>query len=773
MIKLQKKKIIIFFLCAMLVLSMIPYAIYADGDTEEDTETTETTTESSEDNEGTNETGSETDGSTQIGIVESGELFPITATKKVAENSQLELYIDEKSGNIRIVNKKSGHEWLGAPPVDKMTLPNNKKFIDSPVHVTYTDGASISQTYTLKDTTTKHSITSIENGVRVEFKMEDIKLSFAVEYTLTEDGLEVVVPDDSVKEEGMVRLTSLEVLPFFHAIERKKDGAVFVPDGSGALMKSKEVHPQYFSGYSQPVYGPDHTFKSELGEVISEGYTREFAPKELIALPVYGIYQEGAGFLAIITDGEETAYINATPSGVRNIPFYRGGVQFTYRKQDVMFIGSSGKIPFFQSKVIEGDRKLEIKLLEGEDADYVGMAKAYRAYLEEDVLLEKHSNPSAPLHIELVGGILRDEVIGSTFIDMTTFEQAKKIIDEYVKKGVKSLKITFKGWSEDGLYGNRPEHFPVESKLGGKKDLEELSSFAKELGVDLFLDVNYVRPFHESNSISARKDAVRGVDREVLESPNYHVSSRISDNQELFYLLKPERSSEVSSNELSKFLDLGISGIHFSNLGDLLYSDQDPKYLTSREETKETWVKIMDKYKESIGKVTVDYGFGYTLGHVDEIINIPLDSSQFVYFDETVPFYQIAVHGLIPYTAQPSNLRNDANVELLRAIEYGANPSFELTYNSTDKLKRTMEDNLFSSDFNYWFDRSLEEYTEFQEIYNETGDQLIEDHQQLEPKVYQTTYENGAKVIVNYNSKAVTVNGLTINGQSYVLQKGE
>ena len=130
-------------------------------------------------------------------------------------------------------------------------------------------------------------------------------------------------------------------------------------------------------------------------------------------------------------------------------------------------------------------------------------------------------------------------------------------------------------------------------------------------------------------------------------------------------------------------------------------------------------------FKQSLGKVSVDYGFAYTLANVDTIHGIPTDSSHFVYLDETIPFYQIAIHGLIPYTGKPINLRDDGQIEWLRAIEYGAYPSFELTYKDTSQMKRTMEDRLFSSSYDYWFEKSLEEYEEFAYLYEQTAGQLI------------------------------------------------
>ncbi|MCR2823856.1 DUF5696 domain-containing protein [Lederbergia panacisoli] len=766
--KINRKNMFIFFICTMLIFSLFPQGIFAE-DAESET--------AAEANSEEQEAGS--DGETaeaappkEIVIVETGELYPITATKKVAENASFELYIDEANGNIRIVNKKSGKEWLGGPQVDKGILPNNKAFIDAPVHIEYTDGSSISQTYTLKDKENEVTTSTIENGIRVEFNIKEIKVNFALEYTLTDDGFEATIPDDSIKESGTVRLTSLEVLPFFHAADRKVDGEVFVPDGSGALMIVSEKHPQYFKGYSEPVYGPDPTFTMELGDVMAEGFTRGAAPKERIALPVFGIHQEQTGFLGIITNGEETANITATPSGIRNIPLYRAGAKFFYRKQDIMFIGSSGAIPLFQGQRITGDRIVKYILLEGEGSNYVGMAHAYRDYLLKEAGLQKQAEKETPLFLELVGGIMRDEIIGKTFIDMTTFKQAQSIIDDYADKGIKSLTITFKGWSKKGLYGNQPDHFPIERKLGGKKDLEELSNYAKKMGVGLNLDVNYVRPFEDSDGLTPRKDAVRGIDREVMMNPNYRVSSRLGHNGQLFYLLEPEKSSKYALQEASTYKDLGISGVHFSHVGNLLYTDLDKQNPSSREEMKETWIQTIDQFKKSVDHISVDYGFGYLLGSVNEIHQIPMDSSNFVYLDETVPFYQIVIHGLIPYTGKPSNLRDDERVEFLRAIEYGATPSFELTYKPTDHLKRTMEDRLFSSDYSYWFNRSVKEYEEIKKLKENIGGQLIANHERLAKKVYKTSYENGTEVIVNYNRKAKTVDGLTVEGENYTVIEG-
>jgi hypothetical protein len=585
--------------------------------------------------------------------------------------------------------------------------------------------------------------------------------------------LETTVPYDSIKETGTARLTSLEVLPAFNAGKETDQGALFVPDGSGALMVFRKNHPKYFSGYSEPVYGPDLAFKTESFNDIDPYWRQEKPPKESIALPVFGSYRNGTGFLGIITKGDKDAIINGIPAGIRSIALYRASAELVYRKSDVIFIGSSGQIPLFQGKKIAGDRQIRYVLLEDKEADYVGMAKAYREYLMKEKNLKPVKQDAMPLNVRLLGGLLRDEIIGTTFIEMTTFEQARSIIDQYAGMGVKNLELTFTGWSKDGLYGNQPDHFPVERQLGGAKGLKELASYAKEKGVSVYLQANYVRPFETSDGYSKRNDTIRGIDREVMESFNSFIASRYNNHDETFYFMKPERMLDKHiKNEVEDFADLGIAGVSLKYMGDTVYSDLDPASPASREQTADTWVSALDAFKEKVGKTSVDYGFAYTLGHVDRIDNAPMDSSHFVYTDQTVPFYQLVLHGLVTYTSKPTNLRDDSRIEFLRAVEYGALPSYELTYEPPSKLQRTMEDRLYSSSSSYWLKPSTEEYREFAKLYEQVGDQQIINHERISPQVYRTTYASGTQIIVNYGDAAQSVDGQTVKGLDYVVSGG-
>jgi hypothetical protein len=720
----------------------------------------------------TNAAASQTEATGSQSQAGAGEvsMYPVTAITKMLENGTYTLYLDEKTGNVRVTSQKSGTEWLGAPIVPRSTMPNNKKFMDSAVHLKYTEGADITSTYSLKDKETAVSIAAGSDYVTVSFAFELEKLYFDVVYRLTETGLEVTIPYSSIREEGKAKLISIEPLPFMNAAAESEEGAMLLPDGSGALLHFRPNHPAYLKGYSEMIYGPDPTFITQTHDMVSIGGMRANTPRQFAALPVFGMYRDGIGTLGIVTQGDYDARINGTPAGIRNIPLYRSSAEFIYRKNDVIFIGSSGQIPYYQGQKIKGDRSLSYVLLEKEQAGYVGMAAAYRSYLINERGIEAAADSSAPLSLTLLGGIKRDEILGSTFIRMTTFDQAQAIISELKERGIKKLEVTLDGWSKNGLYGEQPDHFPAASQLGGKSGLKKLADFAAQQDTPLYLRTNYVKPFGESGGFSKRKDAVRGMDREMLKLTSYYLATRWTNGNASFYLMKPEQAYRKHiAKELDTAAAIGAKGIQFQYMGELLYSDEDSNDYTSRAETAAVWIQALEDARQKTGRAAVDYGFGYTLGAVDRIDNAPLFSSGYIFTDEAVPFFQLALHGLVPYYAEPANLREDSATQFLKAVEYGALPSYELTHAPTSKLQRTLEDRLFSSEASQWLDTAVEEYNRLKPYYEAIAGKRMTSHRQLQAGVYLTEYENGVKAVVNYSDRDVEVEGMRVGSMDFAV----
>ena len=77
-----------------------------------------------------------------------------------------------------------------------------------------------------------------------------------------------------------------------------------------------------------------------------------------------------------------------------------------------------------------------------------------------------------------------------------------------------------------------------------------------------------------------------------------------------------------------------------------------------------------------------------------------MEDSGYFFTDETIPFYQMVVHGLIPYSGDPQNLFYDPQLQYLKMVEYGYMPYYQFTMNYSDDLKDTYYSDLFSSSYN-------------------------------------------------------------------------
>ena len=62
-------------------------------------------------------------------------------------------------------------------------------------------------------------------------------------------------------------------------------------------------------------------------------------------------------------------------------------------------------------------------------------------------------------------------------------------------------------------------------------------------------------------------------------------------------------------------------------------------------------------------------GNAYTFGYVSDIIDAPVEYSQFYIIDEQVPFYQMVIHGSIDYSGEALNLR-DADIDDALLLTY-------------------------------------------------------------------------------------------------------
>ncbi|ACT02873.1 DUF5696 domain-containing protein [Paenibacillus sp. JDR-2] len=590
-----------------------------------------------------------------------------------------------------------------------------------------------------------------------------------IKYTLDGNSLVAAVPVADIHYPEEYPVNSVSFLNFFGAGGTGDKGTMLVPDGSGALIRFNSGKTRYPS-YQQLVYGQDNTMAR----------TEDASREEAVRLPVFGIIRENGAFLGIIEQGESVATINADISGRLNSYNYVYPSFNVINKGQVTLDanGQQRSLPKFQENPMKSDFVVRYAFLSGEDASYQGMASYYKEYLVNHKALpvqEKAADgENIPFYLQLDGSITdKKHFMGIPYRaleTLTTFKEAKSIINQMKQLDIHNIKLKYAGWFNGGLDHKVPKSISVDGEIGGSQGLKDLASFAAGNGVALYPDVAFLtantgNDFNESKSASRtlRGDpaALYPADlalnrRDISKSPSYIVSPRLVDG-----------FVDSTLKGMNKF---NANGISVRDLADQLNSDYRKHNQIDRTESEEISRAAMAKLKDQKLQVMGNGGNAYALPYLSDLTNAPMGNSGFKLEDEQIPFYQMVIRGSMEYTGAPYNLSNYTNDKqyILKCLEFGSNVYFEWIYEPSYSVKDTDHNELYAVNYKLWMDKAAGMYQEVNKVLKNVKNEPITGHEKLQQGVYKTVYGNGLYVIVNYNRSQVTVEGKSIEAESYL-----
>ncbi|MBW7452740.1 DUF5696 domain-containing protein [Paenibacillus sepulcri] len=673
--------------------------------------------------------------------------------EKVGETDRLELMFRSSDSAIVVKDKKNGYKWESAVPLEDVETDGNELWTassQSVFHLTFTD-PSLPALETQETNSVieqpKMKAVSLENGISVHYDLPRLQISFDMSFQLKGNSLEVTVPGKSIKESRDNWVMAIAPLPFFGAASDHKEGYSIYPDGPGALSTFKTNHPNYLNPYHASVYGSD--------TISFNNYQRQ----QNALLPIFGLKVGNNAFLGMITDGAYDANILYSPSGYL-INLNRVSSELVYRREyeAVKKDGNLTKKP--EKNLIREDHTIRYVFFSGEEADYSHMASAYREYLvnEQGLTSKIRKEDPIPYGLDLLMGIKKHQILFDDFIASTTFPQAQEMMEDLKKRGVESISANLLGWTRKG-YLEYPSGSVPSGQLGGLSGLNKLSDYTKNNKFQLFLQDNYVDAWKGSGGFSTRSDVVVGAN-------HFAVTDRYS---EMFNLNAGKQNLKFQGDVLDPLSKLGITGINFDGIGYQDYYDFNKDYPLTREGTAMQWMEMMEKSSKKFGGAAAVGGNGYSILKASRLFDIPMEDSGYFFTDETIPFYQMVVHGLIPYSGYPQNLFYDPQLQFLKMVEYGYMPYYQLTKNFSEDLKDTYYSDLFSSSYNNWVDQSVQQYKEMNEKLQPTWSQSIQVHRKLQKDVYEVVYGDGTRVIVNYLPREIEIDGLRIPDKNYIV----
>lgn len=708
----------------------------------------------------------------------------------VCENEYLKLYADTETAQVAVFDKRNG-ETIYSNPVnaEEDTIANkvNLNFLKSQFILYYYNKEVTSGTMnSYADSVYKKQVKaeSIENGIRFVYQVGDIQtktsdgsdqihFTIPLEYRLDKDGLNVSIPAKGIEEYGNGSVYRIQLLRYFGAAHDSEEGYMVVPNGSGSLIYFNNGKTTA-ANYSQYVYSIDP---------LAANYTTLENTSE-VTLPIFGICRKDSSVLVSIEDGAGIAQITAGVSGAYNNYNYVYP-SFTLRVADnlQMFGDSSSDVFVLEPELYDVNMTVRYTFLTKENKGYSGLANYYRQRLiSEGKLADRTDGGDIPFYMDVIGGVKEtSHLLGVQYLrtfSMTTFDEAGKMSEELAEAGITNQVMNYQGWMNGGFYHDAADNIKVMSKLGGKKDLEKLNTTVAENGGRLYTDVAFQNVtfaddgFNYSAESSRYYGAGYVANFGLVNPTTLRATAGLGYKENRYDLISPKFLPRYVEKFAEKFEKMDVDGISLRDLGNYLHSDKKRTNIINREEALDVVLGQWEVLAQTGKNLMADEANEYALAYVKDVLNTPISHNTFAIVDESIPLYQMIIHGSVNYSTDLLNFYDmeDMTDLVLNMIEYGAAPHYVFTWEESSKMKNTALNRYYATTFDVWKEEAVSVYGQVNEALREVSDAYIVNHQILSRDVRMVQYSNGVIIYVNYGEKDQRVGGITVPAHSYRME---
>ncbi|MCL2224568.1 MAG: DUF5696 domain-containing protein [Defluviitaleaceae bacterium] len=601
-------------------------------------------------------------------------------------------------------------------------------------------------------------------------ELDSAAFNLIMRFELDRNNLIVTVPLSEITYVTEFMPTQLTIMPYFGAGRAEDDGYLFVPDGSGSLLFFESArHTQGL--YRSNVFGHDEAIVRE--HLLHDNRT---------AFPVFGVYRNGATFAGIIEQGAAYASIRAEVAGIR-APYSRVHPIFRLLHGTPLDVQGRTNDSMYMHEWDLPDEDIVIRYVIPRGDGYVGMAHAYREFLQERYpqLRERVSEPVTAM-VEILGAALTPQHILGFPVDrpfpLTTYAQAAEMMEKMHDHGWRNVHVKMRGAHNDSIDHAVPTSLDLISQLGGRRGFGNMVNAASELDFTFYVegDFMFMRGIEAFDGFSRLRDAARQANREIVEHAGYSsvyfgplgTGMIMADP---VVVARPEFTINTARNFVNDAARRGVNNIAFRSMASALAGDFNEDRHVTREAAMNKRVDFLSELRENGTGVWLNYGFSYGVPFADIITGMPLTDQNFGITDTAVPFYQIALHGLVPFAGRPINLAEDNSYHLLKSIESGASLFFSFMDVPTADLLVTRYRRYFANEFGRWFDVANQLHANHAQNFGHLYNQLIVDHQIFNAPqggITVTVYEDGTRVYVNTTmSDFATPTGINLRARSY------
>ncbi len=711
-----------------------------------------------------------------LSLLITGCLFPVSAVESadavegfaVISNGKVSLAVDSTKGDVILTELSTGNKFYSTPTElteEGKTDALSRSRASSQLLLDVVDEKGAASTVT--SNIANISVNANNKSITAKYSFPSQEIEITVVYTLKDNSFVATIPVEKIKEKGPFSLVRISVLPYFDAADREKEGYILVPDGSGALINFNNGKATTL--YSQKVYGTDPITNRKTMTVNTQS----------VLLPIIGIHKENAGgvaasnILMYVEDGAPAAMVNATSATAANAYNY-GYISFVYRSSAFITLLENTQFPVSATMLANNTATCKSFAVSynvlASEGDYNDMAVATRQKLIDGGL--KTDKISDKVYIEAYMSVKKTKhFLGIPYKAnerLTTFDDCYDLI----KKLDGNTVMILNGLDKDGAVGGAIDtKFTVNSKLGGVKDYKAFVKSAEKLSSEVFPVSEFVLFDKSKWGYTTYLNNARSVDVKPINRL-YYLYGNYEENKDypkLRYLI-PTKLVKAGNSYIKSLLKNDISSAAPLSIGNTPYSSRDGKGCDVVS-VADNYIEILGNMKKEGISIALQSPAAYALNYTDYAYGMPLRSSSFTCFDYDIPFVQLVLNGVKNYSTVSINLTNNIPEMKLLMLESASAPTYSIIGKEYKDVKDTPLDILYGADLNALEKSIVEDVKAYREFFEKT-ECKIKKHITVSKDLRVVEYENGTKIIINYDDVATQYEGITIDALSYKLIEG-
>ena len=423
------------------------------------------------------------------------------------------------------------------------------------------------------------------------------------------------------------------------------------------------------------------------------------------------------------------------------------------------------------------DFEIEFRTLEGKEASYAGMARAYRNYqldrgavkpLRERVkgnpaLKEAVEGPEIrirqawkPVPSPIPDQVPENEPAIKRVV--VTFDRVCDIVREMKRQGVGKAELCLVGWNIGGHDGRWPQSFPAEEKLGGEAKLRNCIKVALEAGYMIVPHGNFRDCYRIAEGFDAEYLIKDANGDPVQAHPQFWGGGRQ-------FQACPQRGYErYSLREMPRMAALGFRGMGYFDVVTILPAPKcdDPRHPLDRARAAWYWGKSADVSRKYFGGFASEGSLDHFAGSLDSVLYASFGDPRKTnkgLVDRISPIWQMVYNGIIvnnPFTTTVNFTAQDAYSQL-KLLEFGGRPNFYFYSKFVDDGTDWMGKSDLGCATDEELRASVAKIKKGWDVWSKVNRlqyEFIENHEELSKDVFRTTWADGTTITCNYSDKA-------------------